>query len=271
MTRRLALLVLVPLVLLSTAGAALALSEGSAASTARTGAPPGGSQTVHETPGATSTVPGAVQPSDCWLLASYVEPWVSPAPGLDPSLRVSGEPVKTAQVALTAAGYDPGPPDGIYGSATDRAALALVAADQAAYPCIPPAISDAAVKLAALRDAAPELVAQRQAAIAAAAVVIAPRAVVTGAPLGSCSGAFDCFRTCTLGIESGGNYAAISAGGTYRGAWQFDQQTWDSNAATAGRADLVGADPATVNPSSQDQVAATLYSIRGNQPWGGRC
>jgi hypothetical protein len=86
-----------------------------------------------------------------------------------------------------------------------------------------------------------------------------------------CGGDFTCFKECTLEIESHGNYAAVSPGGTYRGAWQFDQPTWDSNAAASGRQDLVGADPATAASGDQDALAHDLYQRRGNQPWGGRC
>jgi Transglycosylase-like domain len=86
-----------------------------------------------------------------------------------------------------------------------------------------------------------------------------------------CAGDFACFKDCTLAIESHGNYGAVSPGGTYRGAWQFDQTTWDSNASASGRADLVGADPATAASSDQDSIAHDLYQRRGNQPWGGRC
>jgi hypothetical protein len=88
---------------------------------------------------------------------------------------------------------------------------------------------------------------------------------------GRCNGDFDCFKPCTLDIESDGNYGAVSPGGTYRGAWQFDQPTWDSNSAASGRGDLVGVDPATAGPGDQDSIAYDLYQRRGNQPWGGRC
>ena len=94
----------------------------------------------------------------------------------------------------------------------------------------------------------------------------------TGGGRGSrCGGDFTCFQQCTLEIESHGNYGAVSPGGTYRGAWQFDQSTWDSNAAASGRPDLVGVDPATAPPGDQDAIAHDLYQRRGNQPWGGRC
>jgi len=86
-----------------------------------------------------------------------------------------------------------------------------------------------------------------------------------------CAGDFACFKECTLDIESDGNYGAISPGGTYRGAWQFDQPTWNSNSAASGRHDLVGVDPATASPGDQDAIAYDLYQRRGNQPWGGRC
>jgi hypothetical protein len=86
-----------------------------------------------------------------------------------------------------------------------------------------------------------------------------------------CGDDFSCFKECTLDIESDGNYGAVSPGGTYRGAWQFDQSTWDSNSAASGRGDLVGQDPATAAPGDQDAIAHDLYQRRGNQPWGGRC
>jgi hypothetical protein len=84
-------------------------------------------------------------------------------------------------------------------------------------------------------------------------------------------GDVEAFLACTRSIESTGNYGAVSPGGTYRGAYQFDQRTWDSNASASGRGDLVGVDPARAAASDQDQMARDLYSRRGNQPWGGRC
>lgn len=89
---------------------------------------------------------------------------------------------------------------------------------------------------------------------------------------GRCApGDFECFRACTIERESHGNYTDASANGTYRGAWQFNQSTWDSNAAASGRTDLVGQDPAAVAPGDQDSVAQATYQARGSQPWGGRC
>jgi hypothetical protein len=66
--------------------------------------------------------------------------------------------------------------------------------------------------------------------------------------------------------ESTDNYGAVSSSGTYRGAYQFDQRTWDD---LAGRhfAWLVGADPAAAEPWWQDSMARALWSERGNKPW----
>jgi hypothetical protein len=83
----------------------------------------------------------------------------------------------------------------------------------------------------------------------------------------------DPFLVCTRAHESdtSGGYQAISAGGTYRGAYQFDRSTWNSAANLAGRPDLVGVDPAAAAPADQDLLALALYHARGTQPWGGRC
>ena len=83
------------------------------------------------------------------------------------------------------------------------------------------------------------------------------------------SGALACIRAHES--DSAGGYQAVSAGGTYRGAYQFLQSTWDSTAAAAGRGDLVGIDPATASPGDQDAIAAYLYSQSGDAPWGNRC
>jgi hypothetical protein len=113
---------------------------------------------------------------------------------------------------------------------------------------------------------------EEQQRLEALAQFLRSRSRASGGGRGSrCGGDFACFQECTLEIESHGNYGAVSPGGTYRGAWQFDQPTWDSNAAASGRPDLVGIDPATAAPGDQDAIAHDLYQRRGNQPWGGRC
>ena len=66
--------------------------------------------------------------------------------------------------------------------------------------------------------------------------------------------------------ESTDNYRAISTSGLYRGAYQFDQTTWDD---VAGRFYpwLVGIDPVDADPWWQDAMARALWSERGQQPW----
>lgn len=64
---------------------------------------------------------------------------------------------------------------------------------------------------------------------------------------------------CIRKIESGGDYHAVSASGTYRGAYQFDQPTWQS---VGGHGD-----PAAASPVAQDAAAARLLTRRGLQPW----
>lgn len=59
--------------------------------------------------------------------------------------------------------------------------------------------------------------------------------------------------------ESGGNYSATSKSGKYRGAYQFDQRTWQSVGGSG--------DPAAASPAEQDARAAALYASRGSQPW----
>jgi muramidase (phage lysozyme) len=66
--------------------------------------------------------------------------------------------------------------------------------------------------------------------------------------------------------ESGGDYTIVSPGGTYRGAYQFNQGTWNS-VASRWRPDLVGVDPAAASPEDQDAMARALYDEAGASPW----
>jgi hypothetical protein len=59
--------------------------------------------------------------------------------------------------------------------------------------------------------------------------------------------------------ESGGNYQAISPSGKYRGAYQFDQRTWESVGGVG--------DPVDASPEEQDLRARILYSRSGARPW----
>ena len=59
--------------------------------------------------------------------------------------------------------------------------------------------------------------------------------------------------------ESGGNPAAISSGGRYRGKYQFSRATWRE---LGGKGD-----PARAAESVQDAIAAKLLARRGTSPW----
>lgn len=59
--------------------------------------------------------------------------------------------------------------------------------------------------------------------------------------------------------ESGGDPTAVSAGGTYRGLYQFDEGTWESVGGSG--------DPAAASPAEQSMRAAMLYSQSGSSPW----
>lgn len=82
-------------------------------------------------------------------------------------------------------------------------------------------------------------------------------------PSGGPTGAqWEALRQC----ESGGNYQILSPSGTYRGAYQFSQSTWDWVASGAWPG-LVGVDPAQASPADQDKMAFRLYDLRGPGPW----
>ena len=59
--------------------------------------------------------------------------------------------------------------------------------------------------------------------------------------------------------ESGGDPAAVSSDGTYRGKYQFDSGTWASVGGSG--------DPAAAPEAEQDMRAAMLYAQSGSSPW----
>lgn len=71
---------------------------------------------------------------------------------------------------------------------------------------------------------------------------------------GNMSGGWAAVRDC----ESGGNYADADSP-TYRGAYQFDAETWASVGGSG--------DPAAASPGEQDSRAQRLYAVRGSAPW----
>ena len=66
--------------------------------------------------------------------------------------------------------------------------------------------------------------------------------------------------------ESGGRYDIVSSGGSYRGAYQFTQGTWNSTA-SAHYPWLVGVDPAKADPFDQDRMTRALWATGGPQNW----
>ena len=59
--------------------------------------------------------------------------------------------------------------------------------------------------------------------------------------------------------ESGGDPAAVSSDGSYRGKYQFDFGTWESMGGSG--------DPAAAPEAEQDYRAALLYAQSGSSPW----
>jgi hypothetical protein len=79
------------------------------------------------------------------------------------------------------------------------------------------------------------------------------------------------FLQCVLQAESGGNYQAVSPGGTYMGGFQFSQATWNEAAGLAGMAQLINVPPNEATPAEQDDLAIALYDADGEQSWNDSC
>jgi Transglycosylase-like domain len=92
-------------------------------------------------------------------------------------------------------------------------------------------------------------------------------------PVGASTGdpALPPFLQCVLRVESGGNYGAVSPGGTYMGGFQFSQPTWNAAAQLAGMPQLVDVPPNQATPAQQDDLAIALYQADGEQPWNDSC
>lgn len=112
------------------------------------------------------------------------------------------------------------------------------------------------------RAAAEQAAAERAAAEKAAAEQAASTRRSSNSGGGSMGGGWAALRNC----ESSGNYSAVSASGTYRGAYQFARSTWDS-VARSSHPHLVGVDPASASPADQDAMALALYRSSGSSPW----
>lgn len=91
-----------------------------------------------------------------------------------------------------------------------------------------------------------------------------PAAPSGGSPAPAAPSSLGGVLACIRQHESGGNYGAVNPSGTYRGAYQFDQRTWEAVGGSG--------DPAAASPAEQDRRAAILYQQRGGQPWpNARC
>lgn len=139
-----------------------------------------------------------------------------------------------------------------------QGALAVAVAQQQA--------EEAAAAAAALAAA------QAKAAAAQAKAVTAdvtPGAV--GPQLSTGGPALNSFLRCVVQAESGGDYQAVSPTGTYMGAFQFSQSTWNEAAMLAGLPTLVGVPPDEASPAQQDALAVALYAADGSAPWYDPC
>jgi hypothetical protein len=122
------------------------------------------------------------------------------------------------------------------------------------------ALADA--RAAAAASAADAAAAARSAAAAArsaAARPASPRLKVVTRPTPTGHAALDDAWQRLVECESGGDYTAVSGTGRYRGAYQFDQRTWESVGGTG--------DPAAAAPAEQDLRARILYERRGARAW----
>jgi Transglycosylase-like domain len=153
-----------------------------------------------------------------------------------------------------------------------------VAQQQAAQAAAAAAAVRAAQAKAAVAAAAAQAQAQAQAQAAAATARAAkPTTSTPAAPQGFAAAPpsgdpqLPPFLQCVLQTESGGNYGAVSPGGTYMGGFQFSQSTWNQAAVLAGMPQLINVPPNEATPAEQDDLAIALYDADGQQPWNNSC
>jgi Transglycosylase-like domain len=151
-------------------------------------------------------------------------------------------------------------------------AVAQQQAAQAAAAAAAVRAAQAAAAAAAVRTA------QAKAASVPTSRTSLPPAATPTAPQGSPAAATSSgdpslppFLQCVLKTESGGNYDAVSPGGTYMGGFQFSQATWNEAAQLAGMPQLINVPPNQATPAEQDDLAIALYDADGQQPWNDSC
>jgi hypothetical protein len=149
-------------------------------------------------------------------------------------------------------------------AAQDRAAAAAVAS----APKVAPRTTAATIPAATATTSGPAAPVS-----AAPAVTTSSSSSSSGDPYpGLSDPALNGFLSCVVQAESGGNYGISSSNGTYLGAFQFSQPTWNTAAAAAGLPLLVGVPPNRASKAEQDTVAVALFALDGQQPWlGDRC
>jgi hypothetical protein len=186
-------------------------------------------------------------------------------------LLVTATSVALVGVATAAADDAPSHPEAARAASirTGRS-TGLRAALDAALPAVDPAVRAKNEQLAVARfieaantarwyAAATANLLQQQAAAASRSAHRASSGT-SGNPL-------DCIRR----RESRGQYDVVNSSSGAAGAYQFMPGTWNTNAAAAGRPDLVGVNPAAASPADQDAMAQHLLATQGMSPWGGSC
>jgi hypothetical protein len=88
----------------------------------------------------------------------------------------------------------------------------------------------------------------------------------TAFTLRSTTGVSDDILTHLRMCESHGNYQAVSASGSYRGAYQFARGTWNHVASHVLPA-YNGTDPVAAPPYVQDAMARALWAQGGPSSW----
>ncbi len=134
-------------------------------------------------------------------------------------------------------------------------------------------VAQAAAAAAAVRAAQATAVAAVTASSASAPPAATSTTSLPGSAATTSSGdpTLPPFLQCVLQAESGGNYDAVSPGGTYMGGFQFSQATWNEAAELAGMPQLINIPPNQATPGEQDDLAIALYEADGQQPWNDSC
>jgi hypothetical protein len=187
-------------------------------------------------------------------------------------LLVTATSVTIVGVATAAADDAPSRPEAAHAVSRAEGSVGESAAVRAALPTVDPAVRakndqvvvrryTEAVNAARWYAAATANLERERAAAAAAARTVHHTAT------GSSGSVLDCIKH----RESRGQYDVVNGSSGAAGAYQFMPGTWNTNAASAGRTDLVGVNPADASPADQDAMAQHLLATQGLGPWGGGC